>query len=159
GLVESALFDVTAQISGERLAMLQHAAIQIGDIERAFGAVVEVHRAESLVRGGEELPLIIRFLAGHRAVGAGDEFALDEVAGRFADEGIAIELGREQCAAINAWRARGGKFLQPAVVAQNLGAVATIDAGIDPDGPDKLVSVDLHVHAPAWREAGISSGV
>ena len=48
-LVQSALFDVAAQVSREGLAMLQNTAIQIHDVESTFRSVVEIHGTETLV--------------------------------------------------------------------------------------------------------------
>ena len=89
GLFQITRFDLGAQVAGDVSAMLNEAAVEVGDVERAIGAVDEINRTEAFVGRGDELGAFVGVATFHGAVGGCDRDALDEITGGFADEGVA----------------------------------------------------------------------
>ncbi len=71
------------------LRMLDGFAIHVADVERAIGAVGEVDGAAPIVGRGEEFQIVVSAFRGEGDVGFNEDVVMDEVAGRFAGEGIA----------------------------------------------------------------------
>ena len=136
--------------------MLHDAARHVGDVERAVGAVVEVHRAEALARAGQKFPAFIRVLRGDPAVLFREDEALHEVRRRLGGERVAAELRREGVAAIDQRPARPGELLQLPRVVEHAFAVAAVHAGRHPRGEDALALGDLHIRALGFLEVRVA---
>ena len=97
--------DLVLQVLRLVLQVLDHAAVHVGDVERAVGGRQQVDRAEALVGRGEELALRMRVGRGEPAVGAFlHDVAAHQVARRLGDEDVAADVGRQPIAAIDGRR-------------------------------------------------------
>src|SRR5262245_24724364 len=67
-LIELFLEVFALRVVGDRDAVLDQAVMHVDDVERAVRADVEADRAETLVRGRDELPAVVRVLRREDAV-------------------------------------------------------------------------------------------
>ena len=126
--------------------MLEHAAVHVHDVEGAVRTVGHHDGTEALVRGGQELLAGVSVLGGDHTVFLGELEPLDQIRGRFRDEGVAAILGREGVAAVDHGTAGGSRAGQRAVFAQRLRVVAAVDAGRRVRREDRLVLHHLEIH-------------
>ena len=135
--------------------MLDDAAVEIDDVERAVGTREQVDRAETLVGRSQELRLVV-IRRGHEGAAFGlHHVALDEIARGLAHERVAVGVGREEVGAVDPRRAGGGELLE-LELAEHLGAIAAVDAGVDADRPDELLLRDLPVQARGAAEVRVA---
>ena len=136
--IEPALENLIAQVFGDRDAVLDDAAIQIGDVERAVGRIGQIDRPEALVGGGEELSARVGLARGQALAAVLEDEARHEVRRRFGDEHVAVELRRQTVAAIDRRRAHRGELEQRSVGAIDARLIGAVGARIRPDRPDDV---------------------
>ena len=149
-----AIFALFAEVAGERDAVLQNAAIKIDDVQRAVGPGAETNGAESFVGGGDKFFLIVGVTTLDRAVFGGEKVAADKIRRGFGDKRIAIKF-RQEIAAINPRGVGGGEFFE-FTVAQKIGAITTVDAGIHAGGPDEEIVGGVNVGAGETQKIRIT---
>ena len=155
GLIEATLHDLLAQVGGQRDAVLDDAAVEIDDIERAVGAREQVDRAETLVGRSQELRLVVVRRAHEGAAFGLHHVAFDEVASGLAHERVAVGISWEEVGAVDPRCAGGGELLE-LELAEHLRAVAAVDTRIDADRPDQLFLRDLPVEARGTTEVRVT---
>ncbi|NBN94493.1 MAG: hypothetical protein EBV31_02515 [Verrucomicrobia bacterium] len=128
GQLEVARLDVGDEVVREEGRVLEHAAVEVDDVQRAIGSVGHHDRAEALVGGRQELFFFIGIGAREHAVLLRDRDALHQVGRRLRDERVAAELGGEGVAAVDGGAAGGGRRGKGAVGAEGLGVVTAVHA-------------------------------
>ena len=93
--------------------MLEDAAVEVDDVQRPVGAVVQIDRTEALVESRQEVELVVHASRAQAALVVVEELeALDQVACRFADERVAAVFLGQCIAAIDERSTRGGDLTQ-----------------------------------------------
>ena len=95
GQDQAAVLTLFAQITCDRSAVLDHAAIHVDNVKGAVWALGEIDGAETLVGGGHEFLLVVSVGGDDGAIRFTKDVASDQVAGGFSDEGVAIEIRQE----------------------------------------------------------------
>ena len=67
-LVQPALEDLAPQVAGHVLPVLEDAAVQIDDVQRAIGRGIDIDRPKPLVGGGEEFLLLVGVVPAENSV-------------------------------------------------------------------------------------------
>ena len=156
-LVQLARQDLVAQVGRDIGPVLDDASVHVDEVEAAVRPRVEVHRAEALVGGRDEIDSVrVRVRRADAGSVLLQDAPRDEVGGGVADEGVAAVLGREVVAAVDDGAAGGGAGGDAPVLAENPFLVAPVDARIDARRPERLVLHDLEVDARAL--ARVSQG-
>ena len=153
--------DVGDEVVREEGRVLEHAAVEVDDVERAVGSVGHHHRAEAFVGRGEKFFFFVGVGARKQAVFFRDCNALHQIGGRLRNEGVAAEFGGEGVAAVDGGAAGGSGIGERAVGAERLGIIAAVHAGGRVGRVDRLFLDHLVVDAERVAEervAGIGRG-
>ena len=97
------LLDVVRQ----RERCFDHLAVEVEDVDGAVRAEGQVDRAEPVVRRGQELAVVVRSDRGEGGPLLFEQFAVNDVVSRVADEVVAVILLRQKLASVDQWAARG----------------------------------------------------
>ena len=145
-LLELARLDLLAQEGRHEVPVLDHAAVHVGEIDRAIGPARAEHRAEALVGRGEERPLAIGRRRDDSAVLLGNPIAVDEIAGDLAHERGAVHVGAHRAAVMHMRAARAREVRETAILEHAL-LVAAVHAGREPRREDARVGRRARGHA------------
>ena len=148
--------DVGDEVVREEGRVLEHAAIQVDDVEGAIGAVGHHHRAEAFVGRRQEFFCFVGVGAREQAVLLRDRDALHQVRRRLRDKGVAAEFGGEGVATVDRRTARGGGVREGAVGAERLAVIAPVYARGRMGRVDRLVFDHLVVDAKRVAEQRIA---
>ena len=93
--------------------MLDHFAVHVGDVQRAVRADLHLHRAEPIIRRGEEFPVpLILWSPRHEADPGGLKFfPMNEIAPAVRDKGVPGKILRPDVTVVN--RDAGGRSEVP----------------------------------------------
>ena len=101
-LVELTLDDLAPQEARHVLPVLEDAAVEIDDVQRAVRSGVGVDRTKALVGGREEFPSFVRVVRAQNSVLLLDDRAPNDMTGRLRREVVAVEFGGEVVTAVDA---------------------------------------------------------
>src|SRR5690606_6061865 len=131
GDIELVFERVITEVISDPEQVIIEAAIHIHDVDGTVWCVIDIYRSEAFVGGGEKLPSLIgkaSFLINITRI-ARDDQTLDQVAGGFRRESIALILLAELVATIDHSGGNTGRLPQRTVFSSNDSyAVATVDA-------------------------------
>ena len=133
------------ELLGEEAGVVDPAAVDVADVDRAVGAGGEVHGAAPFVAAAEELRAVAD-AGGFEGCTVGFDFvAGDELAGGIGDEDVVFELGH-QVAAIDAEAAARG-VRSSVGIGGGVGDLQRIDAGVSAGRGD----VFMHLRDASMR--------
>ena len=136
--LESSRLDLLAQITGQVDAVLDESPGHVDHVERAIGTVLQIHRPEAFVRGGQEFIGFVGVGRRDHPILFGQFVAANEVRARFAQENVTAEILGKLVAPVHQRAAGGREAGELSFGREGVGLVAAVHARIHTRGPNLL---------------------
>ena len=140
----------------EEARVLQHAAVEVDNVERAIGSGGGHDGAEAFVGRRQEFFFFVGVGTCEQAIFLGDDHALHQIRRRLRNKSVTAEFRGEGIASVDSGAAGGGGVREGTVSPERLGVVATVNAGGRMGRVDRLFLDHLVIDAERVAEERIT---